>query len=408
VWAVDRDAGQLVGLDARLYVQVLRPIELPLAVRARADGGAWVLAERAPGRARSLIDVDPGGAVRARFDPGERARVLDLERHDGGDALLLIDEPSGCRVLRVAASPPGSSADTPLRAVHVAHAPGALCLSSARGRIAVGDERGRVRVFAADAPDVLLAEQRLAERRALDPETTARITDLVSAADGGWWALDARGSGRLVRLSAGLVPSFEAALLEPARSLAAVPGASRVWVVSDLGARRFGPGGLLERAVLSPLSGCERAVCTADGDTLLVAPGALVGLLADGEWGAGQGGFDYLVDADVVPRGSSDKSAAASSVFASRARASSSVGARSTSSISSSGSAGRPPPGTSSSSSARNRCSTSEQKPGAAKKLASFVQRAARRPVSSSSSRRAAASGSSPGSTVPAGISVVT
>src|SRR5688572_6345064 len=43
VWAVDRDAHRLVGLDQDLIVARQVRVERPLEVEACADGGAWVL-----------------------------------------------------------------------------------------------------------------------------------------------------------------------------------------------------------------------------------------------------------------------------------------------------------------------------------------------------------------------------
>jgi hypothetical protein len=82
VWAADRDAGTVYGLDDDLIVVRQVRLQHPLAVSARPDGGAWVLAssDGAPAGACILVRISSEGEIQSQSSVG-RVGTERMTRH---------------------------------------------------------------------------------------------------------------------------------------------------------------------------------------------------------------------------------------------------------------------------------------------------------------------------------------
>lgn len=266
LWAADRDAGRLYGLDADLILARTIRMAAPLALARSSDGRLFVLRE--PG----ILDLlDSCGLVLRELDVGA---CLDLEAH--GDCALLVRQADALRI------------GPDLSRTLLVKSPGLRCIAGSLDSVLVGTEGGRVERLALDGGAIL-------------GSTTlgGAIVDLAADEEtGGVFALDGTGN-RLLCLAPDLGLRWQVALPIAARHLGAVPGEERVWLADTLTPRvlRYGPGGELEldRASL-PLLGLERALPWKSGAVLLPAPGAILQLDARGHLAPGQGGFNYLVD----------------------------------------------------------------------------------------------------------------
>jgi hypothetical protein len=84
-----------------------------------------------------------------------------------------------------------------------------------------------------------------------------------------------------------------------AEHLGAVESEERVWLADTVQPKvvRLGPGGVIELVRDNlPLPGLDRSLAWRNGGVLLVAPGALVHVTANGGLAPGQGGFAFLTD----------------------------------------------------------------------------------------------------------------
>jgi len=266
LWAADRDAGRLYGLDAELILARTIPLEAPLELARASDGRLFVLRE--PG----LLDLlDSSGVILRELEIGA---CVDLESHE--DCALLVQQE---RALRIA--PDLSSTD-------LGTSPGLRCIAGSLASVLVGTEKGRIERLALDGSGVLASTV-----------AGGAIVDLAAAREpGGAFALDGAGN-RLLCLAPDLGLRWQVVLPISALHLAAVAGEERVWLADTRSPRvlRYGPGGALEldRAML-PLLGLDRVLPWKDGAVLLAAPGAILQLDARGHPAPGQGGFNFLVD----------------------------------------------------------------------------------------------------------------
>ncbi len=284
VWATDRDAGRVIGLDRDLLVAQSIAVRAPTEVEARPDGGAWVV---------SSLDADPLGRhqlLRLQFDGTVAARVplgpsLDLFGDELGRALT-VDLDSGAE--RVALF------DAQLALLWQRHWPGAQCAAATPQSCLVGTAQGELLLFDLGSPT----------SAPLRTSFGGSISDVAPGprADT-WWALDAHGFCRIGLFDAQLGLKWWRNVGLHALHLAPVAQQERLWIADTTQphVRRFGPAGVLEidRADL-PLGGLDRACGAPGGSALFAAVGALLRLDVQGQNAPGQAGFDFLVDVASV------------------------------------------------------------------------------------------------------------
>lgn len=283
-WAADRDGGRVVGLSEDWLEVRDAPMDAPLRVVARRDGGAWVL--DAPGRRpdgpHRLVSIDASGAERGAWELG---RTVDLAGLDGRGAIVCHRDGDRTRV--AVHSPRGGP---PLEL----EAHGVQAVAGRGGRLLLGFGDGRLRVHD------LRAGGGLRDERALPAE----VLDVAPGPHAGWWVLTALDGTRVHLLDDQLADRWDCATGLAARALAPVPGRAQVWAVCTerRTARRFGAPGHVEiDARELPLRGLERAAAW-DAGAVLSAPGALLVLGPEGQLRQTQGGFDFLTDIDRSPR----------------------------------------------------------------------------------------------------------
>ncbi len=264
LWAADRDANLLYGLDADLILATRVPLVAPLELARARDGRLYVLREA------GLLDVlDPSGAVLRELEVGPS---LDLDVYE--DDALLVGQAAALRI-----------GPDHARTI-LSQAPGLRCIAGSLDSVLVGTDDGRIERLALDGSDVLASA-----------EIGGTIVDLAPAGEpGGAFALDSAGR-RLVCLAPDLGLRWQIDLPFAAQHLGAVPGEERVWLADTGSPRvlRYGPAGVLEldRKAL-PLLGLDRALPWIGGAVLLAAPGAILQLDARGHLAPGQGGFNFL------------------------------------------------------------------------------------------------------------------
>ena len=88
VWATDRAANRLVGLDRDLFVVHEITIRSPVEVEPAPGGGAWVLSavEGDPLGRHRLVRIAPDGESLAEAHFGV---AVDLTCHDGREAVVV-------------------------------------------------------------------------------------------------------------------------------------------------------------------------------------------------------------------------------------------------------------------------------------------------------------------------------
>ncbi|MDF1800662.1 MAG: hypothetical protein P1V81_15910 [Planctomycetota bacterium] len=288
VWAVDRDANELVGLDGDGFVVQRVDVRAPVAVAA---GGAavhvassvegWALGEHA------LVEVPMGG--RPRVVAAGLGPVLDLELlPDGGALLVELASGGPARVLRTPGGAAVGGAGLVLGAELEGAGWGAGRLVEAGGalgtEVLVGDWGGGLSLV---RDGVLVATRQLG----------GELGDIAPGPGGTWFVLEVAAPGRLHLVDQNLAVLWTVEHGIAAAALAPVAGQERVWLVDSTEplARRFGPGGALELEVPILASDAADVVAHPDGGAWIATPGAVLRLDASGNSVPGQGGFDQLV-----------------------------------------------------------------------------------------------------------------
>lgn len=282
VWAADRDGQRVVGLDGNLIAVREIPIGWPLAVEARDDGGLWVLRS---GNATSSFGMRLT-SFSARFEQENETyleRASDLALIDGRDALAIengVGASGADRLWRIA--PDGHSR---LLLEHAA----LVCVAPfAAGEVLVATANSLVRLEIGAVPRVLA-------RASL----TLRCVDLAPGPRPGTsFVLDVGPPCRLLLIGSDLAPLWSAAVGFEAHEIVGVPGAERAWLGDAIGARarRFGPGGALERDLVLSMLAPEHGVEWLGGGALFATPGAVLRIDSQGQALPGQGGFQWLSD----------------------------------------------------------------------------------------------------------------
>lgn len=287
--ATDRDAGQVIALDADLFEVQRFALPFALEVELRSDGRIWAVSASALGPLgpHRLRRFDLAGQMEFEAPIGP---LFDLACSDGDLALLVVARSDGSR-----------------EALAVASTGVVQTLEVGSMLAAVAGHGGRALVAGHDG---WLRSHALPVGSA---PTVARYFGGVIAdaapgpVRGGFYVLDVSGAPsqrRLALLDEALSTVWWRTVGCGALHLAVSVDRQRVWL-ADGGARfarRFGPGGVLEIPFAQlPLAGVERGVAESNGGAVFAAPGALIRLAPDGALLPGQGGYDFLVD--VTMRG---------------------------------------------------------------------------------------------------------
>lgn len=288
LWVADRDASALVALDRELFEARRVPCAWPVAVGARADGGAWVVSavDGYPRGAHELGCLGAGGEALGRWP---LAAVVAFAV-SGDDALVVEGETaSERRVSRV------NLARGPELLAPIADA---SAVAGTGKRVLVGTARGELWLFDVDARAVVGAREVAGEVAAIESGALADGGDSGErAAALGWWVLERQESLRLHALGPDLEPRWSRVLGADDAHLAPL-GDGRVWVVdgADPVARRFAADGAQELEIELPLGTARGAVARPDGGVWIGVPGAVLAVDAAGALAPGQGGFEFVAD----------------------------------------------------------------------------------------------------------------
>ncbi|MBI5364430.1 MAG: hypothetical protein HZA53_14715 [Planctomycetes bacterium] len=284
VWAADRDAHRVVGLDGDLIVVRELQLAWPVALAPRVDGGLWVLrsgnATASFGMRLSSLAASGVEESETWIEAGEQLAVVD-----GRDALVVEYGTGANSVDRVLRVQPDGAARVVLEDAHL-HG---LCAS--RGTVVVGTTDGRLARYEASGSKRLLAKA----------TWTASFGALAEGGPpGAFFALDTSAQHRLEFVGDDLARRWSVPIGFDARHLGVVAGEERVWVADVNGSRvrRYGPGGVLERDHVLPAHALDHPVAFADG-VLVATPGAILRVDSAGQPRPGQGGFAWL--SDLVP-----------------------------------------------------------------------------------------------------------
>lgn len=284
-WAVDRDAQELVGLDADLLLARRVPLDWPISVRALRDGGAWVLrsSQGAPADPSVLDRIRADGSIGAEIDLGACTALALLA---SGDAVVVEKRTGSGGADRLVRCGEGG------RTQILLEAPDLACAAETRSGLLAGTRRGEIlRV----APDPLVGP---IPRRLLE----GGIVDLAPGPEPDEaWVLFGEGGARVGLLDAALELRWSVSTGFRSSCAGPIRGEERIWIadVERPVVRRFGPGGTIELDCGNlPVPGAERIVAWTDGGALLASPGAILRLDRRGRLLPGQGGFDGLVDLD--------------------------------------------------------------------------------------------------------------
>jgi hypothetical protein len=287
LWVADRDSQRICALDSDLLVERSFACPHPLAVRARRDGGCWVLrGERElASRAQRLERRNARGETVLTVGVDACAVLSETARDDA----LLIE------IRNVSHSDRAWRVQEDGTMIPILEREGLACLAASSDDVVLGTTDGSlVRVDARRPGEIGL------ERR-----PGGRIIDLAPGPyEGTSWALEECQGIRLALLEQDLSVRWSVRVDLSAAHLAPIPGEERVWLCDALDprARRFGPRGRLEIDARGlPLLGIDRAVAWSDGGAVIAAPGALLHLDGAGHLRPGQGGFEYLSDLDRPP-----------------------------------------------------------------------------------------------------------
>lgn len=287
LWATDRDAHELYGLDENLVITRSVQLGWPLLVRACTGGGVWVLrsGNSTSNFGHRLDRLTRAGDLVTEITIGIS---IDLDTLDGGDALV-IELGGGAngasRALRFGRE--GSLYVLLERS-------GLTCISDSRSSAVVGTDDGRVLRLDPDRADTILDSVLLG----------GEIGDIARGPEpGSLWVLDVTGNRKLFLLDPDLSVRWSASVGLKALHVAPVPGEERVWLADTTEpiVRRLGPAGAIEihRSGLA-LLGLDRALAWGAGGVLLAAPGGILHLDAAGQTAPGQGGFNFLIDLEPV------------------------------------------------------------------------------------------------------------
>lgn len=287
--ATDRDAGQVIALDADLLEVQRFALPYALEVELRSDGRLWTVSASALG---------PLGPHRLRrFDlVGQMdfdalvGPLFDLSCAEGDLALLVVGRPDGAREALAVAGPGATQV--------LEVGPMLASVAAQGGRALVAGHDGWLRSHALAPGAAPVVERNFG----------GVIADVAPGpARGGFFVLDVGGSPsqrRLALVDEALNTVWWRTIGCGALHLTVTADRQRVWLVDPTAqfARRFGPGGMLEIPYAAlPLAGAERGVAESNGGAVFAAPGALVRLGPDGAMLPGQGGYDFLID--VAMRG---------------------------------------------------------------------------------------------------------
>ncbi len=282
--AADRDAGQLVVLDADLLELSRLSMPYALEVEARRDGKLWSVSASALGPLgpHFLRRVDLSGAVDMELGIGP---LFDLACADGDGALLVVGRPDGQREALEVSSGGG------VRALEVGPALSAVAANGGRALVAGHDGWLRSYSLTPGAPSTL------------SRQFGGVLADVAPGPlRMGFYVLDVAGSVSQRRLAL-VAEDLSTVWVKPvgcgALHLSVSPDRRRVWLADGAArfARRFGADGGLEIPFAAlAAAGVERGLAHDDGGAVFAAPGTLLRLAPDASALPGQGGFDFLVD----------------------------------------------------------------------------------------------------------------
>ena len=276
LWAVDRDAGEVLALDQDAWVVRRWGVPWPLEVAVATDGAVWVLASRGPGplAARRLLRFDDSGRqiYGREFDHAEALHAIP-----GGSIGLLIGTGAARELIDLDAS------GEETRRSPAAHAQN--CWARGSDRLLGGG--GRL--------------WRASTGTELDLGGGTHVA--VATRSTGWWVVVRRPEGlHCLHFDESLALEGSVSLhrLAPDRALrgeALRAGADAFWVVPRAGApwHVYPSGAAHSRSAWQPIA-VTAAIEAPAGGLWLASPGALVRLDARGSPGPGQGGFAHLQD----------------------------------------------------------------------------------------------------------------
>ncbi len=323
VWAADRGAGRLVGLDLDLRVRETVSVTCPVALASPpaetrtgdeapagrgSPAGTWVASAPRSTAQDSTLQLELFDRRGRLIATSEQAHLCSM-RCDAGGRLWLLRGERGCEEL-VAIDPSGLLADGAGSATAIGPVddavpfesegsyPAALQASSCAGEVtAIVGVPGAAH-FAVAPSGAWLVAQRDGTLVAggVNGEIVAargpRVRDVQPAAQG-FWLL---GEHELRLVGAKLEPCFAEPLLERPGRLLPTVGGETVWHLSANGrsVRRHALDSAQHIVVDLPLAGTSDGIGLSDGGLLLAAPGAVLRLDANGAFGAGQGGFREL------------------------------------------------------------------------------------------------------------------
>jgi hypothetical protein len=280
LWAADRDAQRVFGLDADLIVARRIAVDWPLQLEPTRDGGLWVLRSD-DGHASSSSRLDRFDANGALVTELFLESCADLSLLDGDEALVLERVNNSIRLSRIRTE--GSL-------FPLLDRPDLLCVSGSRASILLGTTTGTLLRVDAHTGAILAQLQ-------LD----GTIGDIAPGpTPGSAFALDTQ--GRLFLLDESLTIRWAAGVPYPSSHLGVVPDTERVYIAdtSSPRVRRYGPSGVVELDVTLPTSGLDRTLALSHNGALLLTPGAILHLDENGTLAPGQGGFAWLADAARV------------------------------------------------------------------------------------------------------------
>lgn len=255
-WVADRGADRLWVLDEDLLPLQVFTVRAPVAV-ARADEGVWVA---------EAVEGDPLGPHSLRLF------------HGAGPASDALAVPPLRDLVSTDHGPVALTRAGLLLGVRggwlwpIAQVEGARALLGAGTRVWVAGSDGQVLALAAEGGELIAAQ-----------DLGRPVVDLARARGGGIWALDDGGGAHRVGV-------------EDRRQLdIAAPRIAAGWALDHVAGRlqRLRDGRMVR--LDSSLAGLENAVAAPGGDLLVVSPGSLHLLDADGRRRFAQGGFGYAV-----------------------------------------------------------------------------------------------------------------